>query len=167
MKKIIIPDQEYLNSLLIYKDKFGSLHWKSQPGKRCNNTKDRAGCYNSKDYRVIRIDSKLYHEHRIIWVMQNGSIPEGYDIDHIDRNKVNNRINNLRLLNRSLNIINQNSKGVSYDKDRNKWKAQLTYKGKQIINKRFNTEEEALFAYQEAKNILFQTLNYSKDPGRP
>ena len=155
MKPIIIPDQEYLNTLFKYDPEQGILHWIPQLGKRCNNTRPRAGCYTTKGYRIIRIDGRLYKEHRIIWVMHNGSIPDGLDIDHIDRNTSNNKLENLRLVTRSINHLNKNSKGVTYDKTRNKWKAQLTLNGKQVLNKRFDSYEEALSTYQEVKLKLF------------
>lgn len=155
MKPIKLPEQDYLNFLFKYDHDQGTIHWLPQIGKRCNNVREQAGCYTTKGYRVVRIDGRLYKEHRIIWVMNNGSIPNDYDIDHIDRNTANNRLNNLRLVNRSLNHLNKDSKGVTYDKTRNKWKAQLTFQGKQIINKRFDSYEEALIVYQSAKAKLF------------
>lgn len=155
MKPIMLPDQEYLNTLLRYDPEQGSLHWIPQPGKRCNNTRPRAGCYTTKGYRIIRIDGRLYKEHRIIWAMHNGPIPDGMDIDHIDRNTGNNKLENLRLATRSINNLNKNSKGVTYDKSRNKWKAQLSFNGKVVLNKRFSSYEKALAVYEEVKLKLF------------
>ena len=155
MKQIPLPEQNYLNTILKYDNTNGTLHWKPQPGKRCNNVKAQAGSYTTKGYRVVRIDGCLYKEHRVIWVMNNGPIPDGLDVDHIDRNTSNNKLNNLRLASRSLNLINKNSKGVTYDKSRNKWKAQLTFRGKQVLNKRFDSYEEALSVYEITKEHLF------------
>lgn len=155
MKSITLPDQEYLNTLLRYDPEHGTLHWIPQLGKRCNNTRLRAGCYTTKGYRIIRIDDRLYKEHRVIWAMHNGPIPDGLDIDHVDRNTGNNKLENLRLVTRSVNHLNKNSKGVTYDKLRHKWKAQLTFNGKQVLNKRFDSYEEALSVYQEVKLKLF------------
>ena len=50
------------------------------------------------------LGSKLAH--RIIYEMFNGPIPKGYVVDHIDRNKLNNRIDNLRLATISQNAVN-------------------------------------------------------------
>ncbi len=158
MKPIILPEQDYLNSLLYYDNEEGTLHWLPQKGKRCNNTKARAGCFTTKGYRIIRIDDKLYKEHRIIWVMHNGLISGNLDIDHIDRNPGNNKLENLRLATRSLNNINKNCKGVSYDKVRNKWTAQLTINGKRILHKRFNSYEEALVNYKQAKDKAIENI---------
>jgi hypothetical protein len=158
MKPIILPEQDYLNSLLYYDKEQGTLHWLPQQGKRCNNTKTRAGSFATRGYRIIRIDGRLYQEHRIIWVMHNGLISSNLDIDHIDRNPSNNKLENLRLATRSLNNINKNSKGVCYDKARNKWRAQLTINGKCILNKRFNSYEEALVNYKEVKDKTIENI---------
>jgi hypothetical protein len=91
--------------------------------------------------------------------MNNGPIPDGLVVDHIDRNPSNNKLGNLRLVSSSVNNINKLSKGVSYDKARDKWKAQLTFKGKQVLNKRFNSYEEAVNAYAMAKLNLFSDVN--------
>lgn len=155
MKPIKLPEQDYLNSLFKYDFDQGTIHWLPQVGKRCNNAKQQAGCYTTKGYRVVRIDRRLYKEHRIIWVMNNGLIPNDYDVDHIDRNTSNNKLNNLRLVSRSLNHINKDSKGVTYCNSRNKWVAQLTFQGKNILNKRFDSYEEALNVYQLTKDKLF------------
>ena len=158
MKPIILPEQDYLNSLLHYNKEEGTLHWLPQKGKRCNNTRVRAGCFTTNGYRHIRIDNRLYKEHRIIWAMHNGLIPNNFDIDHIDRNLSNNKIENLRLATRALNNINKNSKGVTYDKARNKWKAQLTINGKCILNKRFDSHEEALIYYNKVKAETIENI---------
>lgn len=104
MKNLKLPSQEYLLSLLRYDPETGYLHWLPQPGRRCNSVRKRAGCFSSKDYRVIRIDGKLYKEHRIIWVMCKGSIEDKFDVDHIDHNKSNNRIENLQCISRQANL---------------------------------------------------------------
>ena len=158
MKRIILLEQDYLNSLFYYNNEEGTLHWLPQKGKRCNNTKARAGSFTTNGYRTIRIDNKQYKEHRIIWAMHNGLIPGNLDIDHIDRNTGNNRLENLRLATRSLNNINKNSKGVTYDKTRNKWKAQLTINGKCILNKRFDSYEEALIHYKKIKTETIENI---------
>jgi hypothetical protein len=159
MKANLLPDQKYLNVLFKYDSEQGTLHWLPQPGKRCNSVRSRAGCFSTKGYRVIRIDNCLYKEHRIIWVMNNGPIPDGFVVDHIDRNPSNNKLDNLRLVSSSVNNINKCSKGVSYDKARDKWKAQLVFEGKQVLNKRFDSYEEATEAYAKAKLNLFSDIN--------
>lgn len=76
-------------------------------------------------YRFSLCDNRLYN-HRVIWMMHNNSnIPKDLVIDHIDRNHQNNDISNLRLVTKSLNILNNSHKtgktgirGVYIMKDR-------------------------------------------------
>lgn len=104
MKPIKLPDQDYLLTILRYDPLTGYLHWLPRAGVKCNHTKARAGCNASKGYRVIRIDGKLYKEHRIIWVMFHGTIQDDFDVDHIDHNKSNNCIQNLQCISRQANL---------------------------------------------------------------
>jgi hypothetical protein len=70
-------------------------------------------------------------------------------IDHIDRNKLNNNLENLRLITFQENLFNQKAKGWSYF--RGKYVAQLSVNGKQHYLGSYNTEEEASCAYLEGK----------------
>lgn len=79
-------------------------------------------------------------------------------IDHIDINSLNNHISNLRVAtmkeqtnNRKKRSYNVNAKGYWFDIKRNKWLAQIQINKKHIHLGRFNTEEEAFNAYQNAK----------------
>lgn len=55
-------------------------------------------------YQVISLKGKLYYVHRVVWSLVYGEIPEGYEIDHIDRNPSNNHIDNLRLASKCDNM---------------------------------------------------------------
>lgn len=92
-------------------------------------------------------------------------------IDHIDHNGLNCQKDNLRICTltenkrniRSYNNSTSTFLGVSYDKIRNKWVAQLTHNSIKILNKRFNTEKEAALAYDiSAKTYhgTFANLNF-------
>lgn len=88
---------------------------------------------NNSDYRRVSISNKIYLEHRIIWIYFNGLIPKGMFIDHINQNKKDNSIENLRLCTRSENQYNRGAyknntsgfKGVSFNKALNKYSAQM------------------------------------------
>jgi hypothetical protein len=73
------------------------------------------------------------------------------ELDHINKNKSDNRILNLRISNRSQQNQNTNAKGYTLYKPNNKWQAQIYHNGKQIYLGRYNTEEEARDAYLQAK----------------
>jgi len=59
---------------------------------------------NSNGYLTLRLaNGKLIPAHRYIWIVNNGKIPKGYDVDHIDKNINNNSLDNLRLLKSKVN----------------------------------------------------------------
>lgn len=84
--------------------------------------------------------------------------PEGIEVDHIDRNRLNNTIGNLRLAKRGQNAANSSLRkdktskylGVSYFARDNKWDAQITVNYKSIFLGRYDTEEEAAIVRDEA-----------------
>lgn len=79
----------------------------------------------------------------------------GMDVDHKDKNGLNNQKSNLRVCTRSQNMWNQrpqkNGKskylGVSFDKRDKKWKAQICTHYKRKVIGRFNSEDDAAMAY--------------------
>ena len=109
-------------------------------------------------YGKVRIGGKDYLAHRIIWLWYYGTWPEG-DIDHINRNKIDNRIDNLRVVSKSENGHNQNIHrtntsgypGVSWHKASKKYQARIMGDNKRINLGFFNAAEEAYRAYQLAK----------------
>ena len=82
-------------------------------------------------------------------------------VDHIDRNPSNNDITNLRWLNQSLNMLNNDAKGAYYDKRWRKWNARLCYQGKKMFIGAFKTYEKAHAAYVKTRDELF-SREYTK-----
>lgn len=125
----------------------GDLYWKKRAPKR--SLDKPAGCLNSQGYKVIRIFGKLEYQHRIIFLMHNGYLPDF--VDHIDCNTSNNKIDNLREASRSENQRNRrvqsNSKsgikGVSWSSADNKWKSQVCVKGKTLYQGLFDDKDIA------------------------
>lgn len=79
------------------------------------------------------------YEHTVVWEKANGPIPEGYEIDHINRDRADNRLENLRLVTRSENNWNQTTrkdnfcgvKGVHPVRNNpGAWRSEMKYKGK-------------------------------------
>ena len=118
--------------------------------------------------------------HAIIWVLHHGPIPEGYVIDHIDRDIYNNNPLNLRLLTKSQNIFAQvpynqnkeglgsNFKGVSYDSVKQRWRFQMKSKiAKVSRSSSCKTETEAAKAYDRSVlELLPDSIKYEHDlPG--
>jgi len=108
----------------------------------------------AKDYRAVMIGGKRFQLHRVIWEAFNGPIPEGAEIDHINGDKADNRLENLRLSCRRMNqrayrnLQGGSSKyrGVSWYKSAKKWKAQIQHNGKHTHIGYYYTEVAAAFA---------------------
>lgn len=129
--------KEQLHELFDYRD--GELYWKVRTSNRIT-IGDKAGCICPDGYKNARVNGVLYGVHRLIFLMHNGWMP--VEIDHLDLNKANNAIENLRALTRSQNNYNvgiksnntSGIKGVSWLKSRNKWLVQVTHtKGKFVV----------------------------------
>lgn len=85
------------NELFEYNN--GNLIWREDDGRKARKGKV-AGHSGSKGYTSIWCSGRKYFAHRIIWEMHNGPITGGLEIDHINHNPGDNRIENLRLTNR-------------------------------------------------------------------
>ena len=104
------------------------------------------------------------------WVRLHNAImnpPPGLQVDHLNRNPLDNRRSNLRLCTISENMQNQRIsphssrfKGVSYRKDRACWRAQIRINGKVTHLGNFETEGEAAEAYNEAAKAHYGPLSY-------
>lgn len=120
-------------------------------------------------YTGIAINRKPNYAHRLAWVYMNGDIPKGSEIDHINNDKKDNRICNLRLATRSENQGNvklrssntSGYKGVYFNKRNSMWTAQIMRKGKRFNLGSFSTPKEAHEAYVKASVELFG--EYSND----
>lgn len=90
--------------------------------------------------------------HRLIWIWHHGDIPDQMLIDHINGNRSDNRIENLRLATHSQNHMNDESrKGYSWVKAKKKWRAEITTGGFTKYLGYFDSEEDARSAYVKAK----------------
>ena len=138
---------EYSDGKLFAKENWHSRQRKGQEVGNLNNCGYLKVCLNRKSYLL----------HRLIFLMHNGSLPEL--LDHIDRDKTNNRIENLRVADKELNSWNRDKqsnntsgfRGVSWNKGASKWHAYIKVRGKRIHLGLFDTAEEASEAYVKAQ----------------
>ena len=87
--------------------------------------------------------------------MHYGKILKNLQIDHIDRNKSNNKIENLRLATRKENSRNKSSKGFTWSKSSKKWVAQIRVDGTYRYLGLYETEIDAHAAYLQARKQFF------------
>ena len=129
-------NKDILHELFEYRD--GKLFWKVVKSKK-TKIDEEAGSITSDGYRSVMINYKNIATHRIIYMMFNNTLPK--ELDHIDGNRLNNNIDNLREVTSCQNSCNtklradnkSGIKGISWSKRSKKWHAYLN-----INNKRKN-----------------------------
>lgn len=126
--------------------------------RRCGNNGPvgcRAGYVTANGYRAVRVIDRSIFEHRVIWALHNGRETEGYYIDHINRVRDDNRIENLRLVTKSQNGMNQSIqarsktgfKGVYKREGRPFWQMTIAFSGRTHHLGHYHTAAEAAQAY--------------------
>ena len=142
-----LPTQSELQLLFSYRD--GKLFW----NKTVSNKKagSRAGKLNKqRGYRYVGYRGRHYLEHRVIYKLVHGHCPRY--LDHVNRNRSDNRIENLRQTTHSANHYNKQKvanktseeKGVCFDKRTGKWMAYLTVSRCNIHLGYYQHEKEAI-----------------------
>lgn len=119
----------------------------------------------SRGYYTCNIDNVSYLKHRLIYLMFYGELPEL--LDHIDRNSLNNRIENLRPADKKINSINRNLqsnnksgyRGISWNKNSEKWEIYITVNNKRKALGLKNTLEEAVEVRKQAEEKYWKNLN--------
>ena len=135
----------------------GEIYWKKgrQGGGKAGS---RAGSIwtnqtTGKQYRRITMGCKSYSEHRLLFCFFHKSSFEGFEIDHIDQNGLNNQIENLRSVTSEDNARNAKQRednksgytGVCWDNQRQEWMARISADGRRINLGRFTKKREAIF----------------------
>ena len=111
---------------------------------------------DAKGYYVGRVNRVYVKAHRAVFALAHGYLPPM--VDHIDGNKSNNLVDNLRAADAHVNQHNQRAaKGYNFDKGTGKWRAQIRCNGTNHYLGVFATEEEAHAAYLNAKKVYHPT----------
>jgi len=178
------PSPDLLRKLLRYEPETGSLYWlerplemfKSERARNSWNTRYAGNPALTADsghgYLIGCVLNQMQKAHRVIWAMQTGAWPTD-EVDHINRNRSDNRWANLRQATRSENMRNVSSDpksksqylGVSWYAAKQKWQAQISAGAWRKTIGRFDDEVSAARAYDAAARLYhgeFANLNFSE-----
>jgi hypothetical protein len=157
MTKSILTQQR-LKELLDYDRDTGSFTRKTTTKGALKGAP--AGCLKPNNYVELMVDGLLYKAHRLAWLYEYGSFPQNH-LDHINGNKSDNRVINLREATHSNNLKNvgvrkDNKLGVKgIHLDKGIYVAQLIIDGKQKKIGRFKCLEDAKKAYIEKARLHY------------
>jgi len=153
---------EELSRLLSYDVKSGIFNWKIKMSNYRGQPGDVAGSIQMDGYVHIMISGKAYKAHRLAWQYYYGEFPDG-EIDHINGERGDNRISNLRVCTRAQNGANlrtpkNNSsgyKGVCWNKRAGKWRARISQNDKRKFLGYYDSAEIAAIVYDITALELF------------
>lgn len=149
-----------------YKD--GWLYWKIKPSSKVS-IGDKCQSISTPGYIRVRLNGKCYQAHRIIYEMHYGRIPELMEIDHINHDRADNKIENLRIVTVKENRKNQSRSsknssgvtGVSWHKGTGKWLVRAYLDGSKNYGGLFIEIGDAI----AARNDLYESLGFHKNHG--
>lgn len=151
---------EQVHSVIRYDPETGHFWYKSLPKNPTARKKFLAGKpvehHIHSGYTKVSIFNCRVYSHRLAWLLFYGDWPSLH-IDHIDGNRTNNRIENLRLATVPQNIANQKrskrntsgQKGVSWCKYKRRWCARLIKNGKVVFSRYLADFDEAAAVYRD------------------
>lgn len=162
--EIEVTNADEVRSLLDYRPDTGDLVWRvSRRGGRAKPG-DVAGYLAADGYLVVSIRQRGYQAHRLVWLHVHGKWPERH-IDHINGNRRDNRIGNLRDVsvqvnaqNRRKAASNNRSSGMLgvYKATPNRWGAKIGHVNERIYLGMYPTPEQAHEAYLSAKRAMHE-----------
>lgn len=137
-------NQERLHELFEYKD--GFLYNRVTRSPLAVKGRLAGSLNRSNGYWRVTADKKVMQYSRAIWVYHNGDIPDELQVDHINGNCCDNRIQNLRLCKPQQNEWNKDRKaGIRFESG--KWRARYSHNGQDKHIGMFDTKDEAEAAY--------------------
>lgn len=126
-----------------------------------------AGCKSPIGYTVINVSKKIYLAHRLAWLYVYGQWPK-HCIDHINGNRSDNRISNLRDIPKAQNhqnlkgptkANNARALGVHFSNKRKRFIAQIAIDKKRVYLGSYLSKEEAAQAYLLAKQKIHPSFS--------
>lgn len=189
--------QETLRQLLRYEAETGKLFWRERPPHLfCGEGQSReqsCAAWNSRlagkecfrqieasGYKCGTLFAKRWMAHRIIWALNNGAIGQYMTIDHINGDRSDNRLENLRAVpiaenSRNMSLRNDNLSGVTGVRKllkphrangpipKKQWEASIKVNGRSIFLGRFLTKEEAVLSRRSAE----KKYRFAESHGKP
>ena len=150
MKTKVLPSQKRLLELFAYDKDTGVLTRRRT--SRVAGTKDRKG------YLTTYVDGSEYKVHRLVWMIVTGCDPGDLTIDHKNRNKDDNRFDNLRIADETQQNLNKPiTANVYQQKGRRTFRARVSRGCSVVLDKTFKTIEEAQAAvssFREGEEFL-------------
>ena len=162
--------QERVRELFHYEEDTGNLvRIKTVSRSPRSKVGQRAGAKASHGYLATMVDGTHYLNHRLIWLYVHGKFPEE-QLDHIDQDRLNNRLSNLRAVTHQENNKNRRRQsnntsglcGVHLTKNTGKWEAHIKANGKKKHLGHFSDFFEACCARKSAEN----KYNFHPNHGR-
>jgi hypothetical protein len=155
-----LPPIEVLREHLDYNPETGELRWiKTTHARQSRKEGSIAGSRRKDGYERLTINQKSYLAHRICWALHYGEDPYPYLIDHKRGVEEGNKIDNLRKVTDSGNMLNakrgrnntSGHRGVSYKRETKKWTARIDINGEQIWLGCYDYKEDAISARLKAE----------------
>lgn len=156
-------NQSELKEMLTYDRETGEFRWINGNGRNVS-AGDIAGSKTRQGYIRIctgaRAHPRRYMAHRLAWLYEYGVMPAG-QIDHVNRNKADNRIANLRVVDSAENRHNcekqanntSGVKGVYWHKKTKKWQANIMVRGRRIPLGYFESHNDAACVRKAAEKL--------------
>ena len=155
-------NSDFLKNFFCYDPESGVFTRRKKWGRQ--NVGDPVGSISPQGYVQVGVGGRTYGAHRLAWLYVTGSFPDG-EIDHINRNRSDNRFKNLRAVTRSENLMNtiakQTSKsgvkGVSLrslrkgKRPKKMWRADFSFNKKRFYLGNFYTLEAASEAIEKKR----------------